>query len=243
MVSSQIIKLPVLWALIHLQTIISMFHRQWFLEVFLSPCSDFHDRIVPVFNAVFYKKSTDSLNLFVTSCTADDEIFKVFIIFCWGTLLWKCSTISRFGGCFFFRFSFAHIYIRETPHMLFILNYVTSFFTNKLISSKMFFCFFWVPIPFPAFLRPVAAVKLKTIKIFLKRYIFYVFYVLLWNLDSRFTNDCNLLLFTFYTSSKYFCNWGCRFFHSRAYTVKMLKYTWPQIQINICESPQFWLWA
>ena len=27
-------------------------HRQWFLEVFLSPCSDVHYRILSVFNAV-----------------------------------------------------------------------------------------------------------------------------------------------------------------------------------------------
>jgi len=26
-------------------------HRRWILEVFLSPCSDFHDRIIFVFNA------------------------------------------------------------------------------------------------------------------------------------------------------------------------------------------------
>ena len=27
-------------------------HRQWFSEVFLSPCSDFHYRITSIFNAV-----------------------------------------------------------------------------------------------------------------------------------------------------------------------------------------------
>jgi len=27
-------------------------HRQWFLEVILSPCRDFHDRIMSVLNAV-----------------------------------------------------------------------------------------------------------------------------------------------------------------------------------------------
>ena len=38
---------------------VSCVDRKWFLEVFLNPCSDFHDRIMPVFNAV----PPDGLNI------------------------------------------------------------------------------------------------------------------------------------------------------------------------------------
>lgn len=91
-------------------------HRQGFLEVTLSPRSDFHDRIMAVFNAVLpdglkitgsdvpYWFSALSLvqrdfsvspYLLMLLCTAEDETFNVFAILCQGTLSWSWHTISR----------------------------------------------------------------------------------------------------------------------------------------------------
>ncbi len=75
-------------------------HRQCFLEVFLSPCCDFHYSSIPVCDAVPSKgpKITgiqygfpaltlrteivpDSLNLWMILCTVDDDNFKLFAIF------------------------------------------------------------------------------------------------------------------------------------------------------------------
>ncbi len=89
-------------------------HRQCFLEVFLSPCCDFHYSSIPVCVAVPSKgpKITgiqygfpawplrteivpDSLNLWMILCTVDDDNFKLFAIFLWETPFWYCSTIFR----------------------------------------------------------------------------------------------------------------------------------------------------
>lgn len=37
--------------------------------------------------------SPDSLNLLMILCTVDDEVFKVFAIWCWGTLFWVGSQL------------------------------------------------------------------------------------------------------------------------------------------------------
>ena len=53
------------------------------MEVFLSPCSDFQDRIRSVFNAELPEdlkvtdKSPKSLNTLMLLCSVDDGIFKV----------------------------------------------------------------------------------------------------------------------------------------------------------------------
>ncbi len=89
-------------------------HRQCFLEVFLSPCCDFHYSSIPVCDAVPSKgpKITgiqygfpaltlrteivpDSLNLWMILCTVDNDNFKLFAIFLWETPFWYCSTIFR----------------------------------------------------------------------------------------------------------------------------------------------------
>lgn len=86
---------------------VNCIHRQWFLEMFLSLCRYFHDRMTPVFNAVsFYNLniacihidfwschlcteiSPGSLNRWMTSGTVDAEIVKVFAILHWGTSFW-----------------------------------------------------------------------------------------------------------------------------------------------------------
>ena len=111
------------WQSFNLHGTVSCVHRQWFLEVFLSPCSDFQDRIVSVFNAelpeglkvagILYWFSAlslvkMSLNLTKVLGTVNGGIFKV-----WGTLLWNCSTISL---AFFFSdcWTSAHLYLWET---------------------------------------------------------------------------------------------------------------------------------
>lgn len=55
---------------------------QGFVEVFLSPCSNFHDRIIPVFDAVLPEGLTitgflslDSQNLLMILCTVADIPF------------------------------------------------------------------------------------------------------------------------------------------------------------------------
>ncbi len=87
-------------------------HRQCFLEVFLSPCCDFHYSSIPVCDAVPSKGPKirassmvfrpwplrteivpDSLNLWMILCTVDDDNFKLFAIFLWETPFWYCSTI------------------------------------------------------------------------------------------------------------------------------------------------------
>ncbi len=89
-------------------------HRQCFLEVFLSPCCDFHYSSIPVCDAVPSKGRRswassmvfwpwplcteivpDSLNLWMILCTVDDDNFKLFAIFLWETPFWYCSTIFR----------------------------------------------------------------------------------------------------------------------------------------------------
>ncbi len=89
-------------------------HRQCFLEVFLSPCCDFHYSSIPVCDAVPSKgpKITassmvfqpwplrteivpDSLNLWMILCTVDDDNFKLLAIFLWETPFWYCSTVFR----------------------------------------------------------------------------------------------------------------------------------------------------
>lgn len=92
------------------------FNGHWFTSKPSYPCSTDGDSWKSSW--VFYKKSPDSLNFFVTSYTVDDEIFKVFIIFCWGTLLWKCSTISRFGG-FFQIFLCSYLHKRNSKHAIY----------------------------------------------------------------------------------------------------------------------------
>ncbi len=80
-----------------------------FLEVFLGPFSNVNYRIMPtsvvwgpedhghptkIFGLVPYAEiSPVSLNLLMVLCTVDDEISKVFAIWCWGTLVLKYSTI------------------------------------------------------------------------------------------------------------------------------------------------------
>ncbi len=90
-------------------------HRQCFLEVFLSPCCDFHYSSIPVCDAVPSKGSKITgiqygfsgldpyaQRLFqilceslVILCTVDDDNFKLFAIFLWETPFWYCSTIFR----------------------------------------------------------------------------------------------------------------------------------------------------
>jgi len=82
---------------------VSCVHRQWFLEVFLSPCRGFHDRIMPHYNAVLAyhadfwlhplnkEMSPDSLNLLMFLCTVDNGIFKA--ILHGEALFWNCSTV------------------------------------------------------------------------------------------------------------------------------------------------------
>ncbi len=93
-----------------------VFTDKCFLEVFLSPCCDFHYSSIPVCDAVPSKgpKITaiqygfpaltrplnteivpDSLNLWMILCTVDDDNFKLFAIFLWETPFWYCSTIFR----------------------------------------------------------------------------------------------------------------------------------------------------
>ncbi len=91
-----------------------LFTDNVFLEVFLSPCCDFHYCSIPVCDAVPSKgpKITgirmvfrpwplrteivpDSLNLWMILCTVDDDNFKLFAIFLWETPFWYCSTIFR----------------------------------------------------------------------------------------------------------------------------------------------------
>jgi len=38
-----------------LHVTVNCVHRHWFLEVFLSPCSDFHNKFMPVFNSLLPK--------------------------------------------------------------------------------------------------------------------------------------------------------------------------------------------
>ena len=70
-------------------------HIQWFLEVFLSPCSDFHDRIGSIFNAELpeglkvSEKSPETLNILIL-CPLHDGIFKVLEI-----LVWNSSVTCR----------------------------------------------------------------------------------------------------------------------------------------------------
>lgn len=52
-------------------------HRKRFLEVFLSPFSDFHDRIMPILNA--WASNIDfaqrvSMNRLMILCSVDDDI-------------------------------------------------------------------------------------------------------------------------------------------------------------------------
>ncbi len=75
-------------------------HQQCFLEVFLSPCCDFHYSSIPVCDAVpskgpkitgiqygfpaltlTHRDVPDSLNLWMILCTVDDDNFKLFAIF------------------------------------------------------------------------------------------------------------------------------------------------------------------
>ncbi len=91
-----------------------------FLEEFLGPFSNVNYRIMPtsvvwgpedhghptkIFGLVPYAEiSPVSLNLLMMLCTVDDEISKVFAIWCWGTLVLKYSTIflrtfSQIGEC------------------------------------------------------------------------------------------------------------------------------------------------
>ncbi len=88
-------------------------HRQCFLEVFLSPCCDFHYSSIPVCDAVPSKgpkitgiqygfpdltlmhRDCSSLNLWMILCTIDDDNFKLFAIVLWETPFWYCSTIFR----------------------------------------------------------------------------------------------------------------------------------------------------
>ncbi len=91
-----------------------VFNRQCFLEVFLSPCCDFHYSSIPVCDAVPSRARRsrassmvfrpwplrteivpDSLNLWMILCTVDDDNFKLFAIFLWETPFWYCSTIFR----------------------------------------------------------------------------------------------------------------------------------------------------
>ncbi len=80
-----------------------------FLEVFLGPFSNVNDRIMPIVSSEGPKTtghptkifrlvpdaeiSPVSLNLLMMLCTVDDEISKVFAIWCWGMLVLKYSTI------------------------------------------------------------------------------------------------------------------------------------------------------
>ncbi len=88
-------------------------HRQCFLEVFLSPCCDFHYSSIPVCDvpskgpkitasSVVFRPwplrteiVPDSLNLWMILCTVDDDNFKLFAIFLWENPFWYCSTIFR----------------------------------------------------------------------------------------------------------------------------------------------------
>ncbi len=85
-------------------------YRQWFLEVFLGPFSNVNDRIMPMSDVVSSEgpKTTGiqqrsyplcveisqvSLNLLMMLCSVDGEICKAFVIWLWGALFLKYSTI------------------------------------------------------------------------------------------------------------------------------------------------------
>lgn len=89
--------------LVFVDATVSCFHRQWFVEVFVS---NFHDRIISVFNAVppgGSKGHRHPILIFglvlcaqTIVCIVDDEIFKLFTILLWLTLFrFLFSTICR----------------------------------------------------------------------------------------------------------------------------------------------------
>lgn len=96
----------------------SCVHRQRFLEVFLSRCSD-----VPDFNPV-PNWLIQLINIDFQQCPLCPEIsadywnplimrYSVFVILHWGKLFWYCHTIFR---CIFFAdwWTFAHLYFWKT---------------------------------------------------------------------------------------------------------------------------------
>lgn len=95
------------------QFVVNCAHRQWFLEVSQRSLSDFGDRKmrccprtqrsraskIKIQSWLLHVEiSPDFLNLLMIMTimiTADDEIFKVIPILCWGTLFWNWFTICR----------------------------------------------------------------------------------------------------------------------------------------------------
>ena len=107
-------------------------HWQWFLEVFLSPGSDFHDKITPIFNAVLpegskimgkkycYMHRFSKFLGYTIHSRWWNNCNKVFTILHWETLFSNCSTIC---WCFF----------------IFLLNLCFCFYSRRLFLSKVLF--------------------------------------------------------------------------------------------------------
>lgn len=82
--------------------------RLWLLEVFLIPCSDFQDRIIPVLITklpegpkiagiqYWFLTLSHTHKDLMTLCTVNDKVFKVFTILHWEILFWKCSIICKY---------------------------------------------------------------------------------------------------------------------------------------------------
>ncbi len=162
-------------------------HRQCFLEVFLSPCCDFHYISSPVCDAVPSKgpKITgiqygfpalilsteivpDSLNLWMILCTVDDDNFKLFAIFLWETPFWYCSTIFRrsiggIGDPLPILTSERHCH----PERLFLYPIMlpVDLISCKLVLQLFLICTFnfsgLLLLPVPTFLECVALMKSK----------------------------------------------------------------------------------
>ncbi len=86
-------------------------HRQCFLEVFLSPCCDFHYSSIPVCDAVpskglkitgiqygfpaltlTHRDCSRFSEFWMILCTVDDDKLAIFL---WETPFWYCSTVFR----------------------------------------------------------------------------------------------------------------------------------------------------
>ena len=77
-------------------------HRQWFLEVYLSPCRDVHTRNISVINAVPPEGlKITCIHFWLEPCPlhtntppgslSHDGILKIFAILPWETFFWNCS--------------------------------------------------------------------------------------------------------------------------------------------------------
>ncbi len=165
-------------------------HRQWFLEVFLSPCSDFQYKIIPVFNAVLPEgrksRSIPYLPLALSFVHRDFSRFSksiddIMYYRCWDIqslhnfTLWNIflKLFHNFSTQFFADWwTSAHLYFWETLPLWnapFKPSHVTDLLPINLISYKMLPQLFLISttyfssllLPVPSFLRCVAAIKLK----------------------------------------------------------------------------------